>query len=271
MFVNNINPKLLEFGPFQVRYYGIIYAIGFTLLIYFLRYFSRKKYVNLDEEQINDLVFWMIIGIIVGARLFEVFVWYPGYYLKNPLEIPAVWHGGLSFHGGLVGAIIVVVWFCRKHNIKILRLMDLIVIPGALATGIGRLGNFTNSEIIGPPAPDLPWCVVFKKIDNVCRHPYQLYSMLKRFILFGVFFYILEKNIRKKDYKDGYIFWNFILWFGLGRFILDFYRLDIRYLGLSTGQWLSIVMVIVGLFVLITRYWFVKKSKNEKNEQKKEE
>lgn len=252
MFVNNINPTLLTLGPFEIRYYGIIYALGFVLIIYFLRYFTKKGYINLSEQQISDLVFWLVIGIVGGARIFEVLFWNPSYYFAHPLEIPAVWNGGLSFHGAVAGAIVVVYYFSKKYKINMLRLMDLLTIPAALGTALGRIGNFLNSELYGT-ATQLPWCVKFTKVDDLCRHPYQIYSFFMRTLLFGYLFYI-----NGKKHKDGYIFWNFIFWFGLVRFFLDFTRADELYLGISIGQWLSVVMVLIGGYALFKNYWKVK-------------
>lgn len=256
MIINNINPTLFNLGPFEIRYYGLIYALGFIIGIYLMRYFAQKGYIKLDNEQINDLFFWLIIGVVVGARFFEVFIWNPSYYFSNPGEILAVWHGGLSFHGAIVGGILAIYWFSKKSKIKMMKILDLLVIPAALATALGRIGNFLNSELYGP-VTNVPWCVNFKRIDDLCRHPYQLYSFIKRTIIFGILFFMNEKKHKTGNtkYKDGYIFWNFILLMGLGRFFLDFVRVDDLIYGLSTGQWLSLGMVIVSLIFLIKDFW----------------
>jgi len=195
MFVNNINPTLITLGQFQIRYYGLIYAFGFLLAILFLRYFARKGYVKLKDDEIYDLVFWLIIGIVVGARIFEVFIWNPGYYFANPGQMLAIWRGGLSFHGAFAGAIAAMYFFCKKHNLSFMRMADLIVIPAALAVALGRIGNFLNSELYGYPT-DVSWCVVFKRVDDICRHPYQLYSAIKRTLIFGILFYLNTKKHR---------------------------------------------------------------------------
>lgn len=268
MLINNLDPIFISLGPIEIRYYGLIYALGFLIGIFFFKYFAKKKILPLTDEKINDFFFWLIIGIVIGARIFEVFVWYPSYYLANPSKILAVWNGGLSFHGALLGGIIVTYYFTKKNNISFLRFLDLLVIPATLATALGRLGNFFNSELYGYQT-NLPWCVVFKKVDNLCRHPYQIYSFLKRTLIFGYLFYLLKAQIHdknkgnyKKNKTDGYIFWNFIFLMGLGRFLIDFTRVDKLYFGLSTGQWLSLSMAIIAFYFLITKYWKVKKIKN---------
>jgi len=248
MLVNNLNPIIFSIGSLEVRYYGVIYALGFVISYFFLKYFAKKGQINLTEEQISDILFYNILGVVIGARIFTVLFWDPSYYLANPLKIFAVWQGGLSFHGAVVGAILVTYYYAKKHKIPVMKLFDLIAIPAAIATALGRLGNYFNSELYGPRT-NAPWCIVFKRVDDACRHPYQLYSALKRTILFGILFFLNERK-----HKDGFIFWNFIFWFGLGRFIIDFWRVDQIYFGLSTGQWLSIAMILGGAYVLLRYY-----------------
>jgi len=246
MFYHNINPTLITIGPFEVRYYGIIYALGFLVSLAWLMRVKNKLGMNKDD--VYDYVFYVAIGIIVGARAFEVLIWHPTYYFSNPEEIIAIWHGGLSFHGGLVGAVIVSWLFCKFRGIKLMRLADAVVIPATLMLAFGRIANFINGELYGT-VTKLPWCVKFPGVSG-CRHPVQLYGAIKRFIVFGIIVWL-----NKKKHKDGFIFWNFVALFGIGRLLIDFVREDPRFFGLSTGQWLSFVMFAIAVYVLWKSYW----------------
>ncbi|MBR9691612.1 prolipoprotein diacylglyceryl transferase, partial [Candidatus Woesearchaeota archaeon] len=209
---------------------------------------KKKQELKLTKKDVESFILYIILGVILGARLFEVLIWNPVYYFSNPLEIFAVWKGGLSLHGGLAGAALVLYFFCKKYNIKFLKLADILVLPGLFALAVGRIANFINAELVGT-VTNAGWCVKFPGYEG-CRHPVQLYASAGRFILLG--YLAALKNIKK--FKDGFLFWNFILFMGIGRFITDFLRDDPRVLGLSMGQYLSIVMVIVAGYVLIKYY-----------------
>lgn len=251
MWVHNINPTLLELGPFQIRWYGIIFVLGFIIAFLVLLKAAEKKNIqNFQKEDAYNLLLWLIVGIILGSRLFEILFYNPIYYLRNPSEIIAVWHGGLSFHGGLVGAVIVGLIYSRKKKIKFYDLADLLAIPAAIALAFGRIGNFINGELWGTKT-NLPWCVSFPEAEG-CRHPYQLYESAKNFIVFLVLL-----ALSKKQRKPGFIFWHFILLYAVGRFLLDFYRVgEFYFLGIQTGQWLCIAMIIAaGIFIVKERYY----------------
>jgi phosphatidylglycerol:prolipoprotein diacylglycerol transferase len=261
MFVNNINPVLVTLGPFSIRYYGLIYALGFLMAYLFLRYQITHKKLKMTLEQLDGFLLWLVIGVVVGARIFEIIFYEPAYYFSNPLEMLMIWHGGLSFHGGLVGAVIVVLILCKKYNIEFYDLADMLVIPAALALALGRIANFINSEHYGrittPEAT--PWCVIYTKIDQYCRHPSQLYESLKNLIIFGTL--SVYSHYKTKKYKKGTIFWLFVLMYGILRFLVNFYRDDILYYGLSMGQWLCVVMIIVSVYFLIFKIKVFKPSK----------
>src|SRR3989344_1277844 len=243
----NVNPILLSFWNLEIRYYGLIYVIGFLLTFFYLNYLRKKQKLELSLNQINDLLFYLIVGVILGARIFEVLFWNPGYYFSNPLEILAIWNGGLSFHGGLIGVIFAALIFCKKNNFNVLRLLDILVIPGVFSLALGRIGNLFNSEIPGT-ITNVSWCFNFQNTEG-CRHPYQIYAALKRFLVFGI---LLILN--KKEHKNGYIFFMGIFLLAIGRFILDFFREDLRYLGLSIGQYFSVAIVVVTAYILLKYY-----------------
>ncbi len=246
--INNINPTLLKLGFLEIRYYGLVYVLGAIVGLLVLQYYRKKGKIELSKDEVWDLVFWLMVGLVVGARVFEIVFWQPGYYLGNPLEIFKVWKGGMSFHGGMVGLITAGYLFSRKKRVNFWKLADIIAIPAILVAGLGRLANFTNSEFYGS-ASNMPWCVVFKKIDEVCRHPYQFYAALQRWLVGGVLAWIFLK-----DRKPGFIFWLLILFEGVGRILVDTVRVEAKFLFLSMGQWLSAVMVVVALVVLIKGY-----------------
>ncbi|MBW2975140.1 prolipoprotein diacylglyceryl transferase [Candidatus Woesearchaeota archaeon] len=245
MFYHNINPVLLRFGPFEVRYYGIIFALGFILAYFFISFLAEKKALDLEKDDVWDLLFYLVIGTVLGARLFEVLVYNLPYYLKNPFEIIAVWHGGLSFHGGLIGAVIAGYLYSRKKKISFYDLADIVVIPLAFGLFLGRIGNFLNGELVGR-ITNLPWCVKFKNYDG-CRHPSQLYESLKNLMIFSVLWFIKDKRLKK-----GMMFWSFVIMYSVLRFFIGFFRApdaQIGFiLGLTMGQWLNMVMFGVGVY-----------------------
>lgn len=246
MFVHNLEPVLFSLGPFEIRYYGLVYLIGALLVYLVLR--KYKEELKVKVEDIDNFLLYTIILMLVFARLFHILFWGDGYYLANPGEILKIWKGGISFHGGLVGIIIAAVYFTRKHKVSLLRFADLLTLPFLFTHGLGRIANFVNAEIVGT-ITSVPWCVEFPFFEG-CRHPVQLYAAVGRFALFGLLLYLF-----KKKQKDGLIFWLFLLLTGIGRFLLDFIRTDARFLGLSNGQYLSIVLVLVSSYYLHKLYY----------------
>jgi len=248
MFYNNIDPTLLRLGPLEIRYYGIIYALGFVLAYFFITYLARQRELKLTKEDILDLLFYLLIGTVIGARLFEIIIYNPSYYIKNPLNTIAIWHGGLSFHGGLVGAIIAALIYCKKKKVQFYDLADIVVIPLAFGLFMGRIANFINGELVGR-ITDLPWCVKFKHYES-CRHPSQLYESLKNLFIFSTLWLIKDKKLKK-----GTLFWTFIIMYSTLRFAIEFVRApdpQIGFiLGLTMGQWLNIVMFMIGIYFFV--------------------
>ena len=246
MFVHNINPVLVSLGPFEIRYYGLVFVIGFLLAYYFLN--KKREELGIEKKDVENFLLYLILGTIIGARLFHIFLWEPGYYLSNPSQLLAVWRGGLSLHGGLVGVIAVTYYFSKKHKIKLMKLADVLTLPALFGLALGRFANFMIGVIVGI-VTIVRWCVEFPNYSG-CRHPVQLYGAIGRFLLFG---YLLDV-MKHKKFKDGFIFWMFIFFMGIGRFVVDFLREDPRVLGLSMGQYLSLIMALVGGYVLWKYY-----------------
>ena len=251
MYVWDLNPVAVQIGPFAIHWYGIVYAIGFLVAWWMLRQAADKQLIpNLDRKSAEDYIFLLVMGSIIMARLFYVFVYNPGYYFRHLSEVIAVWQGGLSIHGGLVGAVLVTYYWCKKHNIRFYHIADLLVVPLALFLGLGRITNFVNGELWGT-VTNVPWCVEFPRAEG-CRHPSQLYEAAYSFVLFGV---LLWMQARKR-LREGLLFWTFIGLYGLFRFLTTFFRepdpTDPVLLGLAIGQWLSLAMVGIAGYVIHT-------------------
>ncbi len=248
MFIHNINPTLLSLGPLEIRWYGISYVLGFFLAIGWLYYLKKKGKLELSQDQIWDFMFWLMVGVLIGSRVFEVF-WEPAYYLSNPLNFFKFWQGGMSFHGGFVGIVAAAYIYCKKYKLHFWKLADAMSIPTLFALALGRLANFANAELVGRLFNG-KWCIDYSQnqylanLPDGCRHPSTLYAAGKRFIVTGWLFLLTFW----KQFKPGFIFWNFVFWEGLGRIIVDFYREDTLYYGFSLGQWFSLVMVAIATY-----------------------
>ncbi len=252
MYVHNLTPILLKLGPLEIRYYGLMYVLGFLFVYFVLNYFSKKKLFPLSKEDIADLMSYLIVGIIVFARLFYVFVYNFSYYFSEPLKIFAIWEGGLSFHGGLIGAVLAALYYCKKKNLNFYDLADFVVIPLGVALFFGRIGNFINGELYGR-ITNVPWAVKFPGAEGF-RHPSQLYEAGKNLIIFAVQWPLKDKSLPK-----GFRFWLFVLMYSSMRFAVEFFRepdTQIGFIfGFTLGQWINVVMFAIGLvfFVRVNR------------------
>ena len=255
MFIHNIDPALFSIGPFQIMYYGLFYAIGFIMAYFLISYLAKKKELPLTKDDVADYILYVLVGTVLGARIFYVLFYNLPSYLSSPAEIIAVWHGGLSFHGGLIGAIIAGLYFCRKKKISFYELADITVIPLALGLALGRIGNFINGELVGR-ITNISWCIDYSQnqfipeIPEGCRHPSQIYASFKNLIIFFALLLIKEKNLPK-----GFMFWLFVVMYSTLRFIVEFFRQPDKELGfilgsLTMGQILSILMFAIGLFFI---------------------
>ncbi len=255
MFYHNINPALIEFGPFQIRYYGLFYALGFLIAYFLIYYLAKRKGMKLTRDDVADFLFYQIIGVVLGARFGYVLFYNLSFYFKNPFEVIALWHGGLSFHGGLIGAIIATYLFCRKKKIDFYDIADIVVVPVALALALGRIGNFMNGELYGR-ITDVSWCIDYSKnkfIENLpsgCRHPSQIYESLKNLIIFSVLWSIKDKKLPR-----GFMFWAFVALYGLLRTIVEFFRQPDGQIGFifgyfTMGQFLSFPIFLLGIYMM---------------------
>jgi phosphatidylglycerol:prolipoprotein diacylglycerol transferase len=245
MFINNIDPTLFKLGIFEIRLYGIVYVLGFLLVYYFLH--KKKDELGIKKEQIDNLIIALFIGLLIGARIFHFLFSEPSFFIKNPLELFRIWHGGMSFFGALIGCFIASVGYLNRIKLDWKKFADLIVIAATIALIFGRIANYMNSELVGTVS-NLPWCVVFTAVDDLCRHPYQIYASLSHALLLVI---LLVVN-KIKNRKDGAVFAAFIIGYSILRFITDFFRDEsFRLFGLSSWQYICVTTFVVGLVLLI--------------------
>lgn len=252
MFYHNISPVLLRLGSLEIRYYGLMYLVSFLIVYFMLKYLAKKRKLKLKPEDIDEISLYTVLSIILGARIFYILVYNLKFYLSNPFEMIAIWHGGLSFHGGLIGGVIFIYFYCKKKNIDLYTLLDLLAIPFGLALMLGRIGNFINGELYGR-ITDLPWAVKFNGVEGP-RHPSQLYEASKNLLIF-----IVMWNLKDKKLPKGFLFWLFIVMYSVLRFFIEFVREPDPQLGfffsfLTMGQILNIIMFVVGLVFLFRQY-----------------
>ncbi|MFC1859018.1 prolipoprotein diacylglyceryl transferase [Thermodesulfobacteriota bacterium] len=252
----NIHPDILRIGPLHIRWYGLMYVLGFLSTYFLIQRQKRSKEVGLVDSMAQDLVVYLAVGLIIGARIgYVIFYQYAEYlyYLTHPLEIIAVWHGGMSFHGGLIGTLVAGWLFCRRNKLPFWAVADSVIVTAPVGLAFGRIGNFINGELFGRIS-QVAWAMVFPDGGPLPRHPSQLYeAFLEGFILFGILWFL-----RKKDFKDGMMVVFFLGFYGSFRFFIEFFREPDPQIGLflsvfSMGQALCAVMILsavaLGIYV----------------------
>jgi len=258
MFINNFDPVAIQFFSLEIRWYSLAYIFG-ILIGWFL---SKKVFItNLRiNEKFDDFLTYVILGIIVGGRLGYVIFYNFDYYIFNFFDIFKIWQGGMSFHGGLVGVILVGFWFAKKNNHNPLQYLDIVALVAPLGIFFGRLANFMNSELYGIETK-VPWAVKFIKIDNFYRHPSQLYeAFFEGLVLFLILVYFRYKDFIK---IPGFISGLFLFFYSIFRFIIEFFRIPDEQLGylflnLTMGQLFSLIFLFIGIYLVITKYEFKK-------------
>lgn len=260
-----IDPVAFSLGPLSVHWYGLTYLLAFGLFLFLghrrLRhepYASASGAAAWKRSDVEDVLFYGVIGVVIGGRLGYCLFYKPAYYLSNPLEIFYVWQGGMSFHGGLLGVIVAMFWLARVRKKHWLAVADFVApcVPTGLAAG--RLGNFINGELWGRVAdPTLPWAMVFRGAGDAPRHPSQLYQLF----LEGLLLFVLLWLYARKPRRLGEVSAAFLVGYGSLRFVAEFFREPDSFLGLlalnmSMGQWLGLPMVAggVGLWLWAQRH-----------------
>jgi phosphatidylglycerol:prolipoprotein diacylglycerol transferase len=254
----SIDPTIVKLGPLQIRWYGVMYILGFIASYYLVRYQIRKKRLDIDINMVNDLFLFLIIGLIIGARLGYVIFYNIAFYLSHPLKLFALWEGGMSFHGGLIGVVFFGLIYVKKHRVSFWEFADLIIVTAPIGLGLGRLGNFLNAELYGK-VTTLPWGMIFPSGGDLPRHPSQLYELF----LEGIFLFTIMWWIKDFLFKKGTLFCLFLFLYSIFRFFVEFFRQPDPQLGLvfsfmTMGQILSVLTGIGGLVLFYLR------PKNEK-------
>ena len=253
MFINNFDPVAFQVFSLEIRWYSLAYIVGLVL-----GWIYCNKILIKDEDKkklFDEYISYIIIGIILGGRLGYVFIYNPSYYLENFNEIPMIWNGGMSFHGAVLGIIFATIIFCKKNNQNIFYYLDLISLSAPIGIFLGRISNFINSELYGRET-DIIWSVKFLQIDNLYRHPSQIYEAIFEGV---VLFILLNFFHRKLIKKNGLISSLFIIYYSFFRFFVEFTREPDAHIGLlifsmSIGQIISIIFFITGTFLFYKNY-----------------
>ncbi|MBT3145521.1 prolipoprotein diacylglyceryl transferase [Neptunomonas phycophila] len=256
MWVHDIDPIALDLGFIQIHWYGLMYLIGFAAAWGLGSWRAKQPGSGWTEEQISDLIFWGALGVVIGGRFGYVLFYNFDQFLANPLWLFAVWEGGMSFHGGLLGVLVVLALFARRYHKTFFEIGDFVAPLVPIGLGAGRVGNFIGGELWGRAA-DVPWAVIFPRTgDNVARHPSQLYeAALEGLVMFAVLWWYTSKP-KPRAAASGL----FLLLYGLFRSFVEFFREPDAHIGylafgwLTEGQLLSFPMIVVGIVIIIWAY-----------------
>ena len=257
MFINNFDPVAIQFFSIEIRWYSLAYIFGILIgWLYCKKILIKDKNIS---KLFDDLISYLIIGIILGGRLGYVIFYNLKYFSSNQIEILMIWQGGMSFHGGLLGVLVSTIIYAKKHNVNKFIFLDLIAGSAPIGIFLGRIANFVNSELYGRET-DILWSVIFTEIDNITRHPSQIYeALLEGVILFFILFFFIKKNYLL---KPGLISSLFLIFYSLFRFLVEFFRVPDEqvgfiYLNLTIGQIISLIFLSFGFYL-----FFIKKNEN---------
>jgi prolipoprotein diacylglyceryl transferase len=257
----NVDPEIFSIGELSIRWYGLMFAMAF--LSGYLVFTKALKIDRLDAEMLDQLLIYIALGTIIGARLGHCFFYEPEYYLNNPLEILKIWRGGLASHGAAIGIVLTLWLYIRKHKLSFLWLMDRLVIVVPLSGAFIRIGNLFNSEIYGR-ATELPWGFVFVRdmvrdpstgeiLPNLPSHPTQIYEAFSYILIFVILFILYRK--KKDEIRDGLLFGIFLILLFTARFFIEFIKNDqVSFeagMLFNMGQWLSLPFIIIGAALII--------------------
>ncbi len=257
----HIDPVIISIGPLKIRWYGLMYVLGFIATYLLVRYQASRFRWQAMLDHLDNLNLALILGVILGGRLGYVLFYNLGYYLRHPLEILATWEGGMSFHGGCIGVVAAGLWYCRRHELDFWKAADLYVVTVPIGLGLGRIGNFINGELFGR-VTDLPWGMVFPAAGPLPRHPSQLYEAALEGVLLFVILWSLRtrpwSGERARRWPHGAMLALFLILYGVLRFLVEFVRqpdpqLGTLALGLTMGQFLSSAMILAGVLLWLWR------------------
>jgi phosphatidylglycerol:prolipoprotein diacylglycerol transferase len=250
------NPIAIELGPLAVRWYGLMYLAGFVAFLWLgKRRAAVQSWHGINGQDLDDLLFYGVLGVVLGGRLGQVLFYEPGYYLSHPAEILAVWKGGMAFHGGFLGVLVAMALWARKTGRTFFQVTDFIAPLVPLGLMAGRIGNFINGELWGRVAdPTLPWVMIFPQVDRLPRHPSPLYQAAGEGLLLFIILWLFSARQRAPRQVSG----MFLIGYGVLRFVAEYFREpDHGIFGLSytvsMGQWLSLPMVLAGFWFLLRK------------------
>ena len=249
-FIWNVDPAIFILGPIEIRWYGLFFALGFLLGFQIMMQFYRREQREL--ENLSELCLYLMLGTIIGARLGHVLLYQPDYFLSHPWEILMIWQGGLASHGGFAGVLISLYLYLKKHrDMSFIELADRLAIPCLLAAALIRVGNFFNSEILGTPS-DLPWAIVFARVDNIPRHPAMLYEAAAYFVVFCVLYVAYWKTAIMQF--PGRVLGTTLATCFLARFLIEFVKENQvpfeNRMPLNMGQLMSIPFILAGVYLI---------------------
>lgn len=249
------DPVALAIGPLKIHWYGLMYVIGFLGFLIIGKMRSKANNTAMNPDRVDDMMFWGAIGVVVGGRVGYMLFYNLKGFLSDPLSIFQVWDGGMSFHGGLLGVILAMLLLARRWNMSFFQVSDFVAPLVPIGLGAGRLGNFINAELWGRTT-DVPWGVVFPNVDQLVRHPSQLYQAF----LEGLVLFLVLNWFRKLSPPVGAISGLFMIGYGLARILVEFFREPDAHIGylawgwLTEGQLLSVPMVLAGMVVMWIAY-----------------
>ena len=253
-----MHPILFEFGPIQIRFYGLMYVIAILAGSFLIKREVRRKDIKLTEDDVMNFVLWSALGGIIGARIYYVaFNW--DYYSANLREVPAVWHGGLAIHGGLIGGILIAYLYLKRRGISFWRMADSVAPAIILGQAFGRFGNFMNGDAHGRPTV-MSWGIVFppesiagREFPNIPLHPTMLYEMTINISIFLILWF----GLRNREHKNGFIFAAYLMLYSLGRFVVESFRADSLMMGpIRAAQAVSLTLTAAALFAILKgRLW----------------
>jgi len=255
MYIHELNPIAFSLFNFKIYWYSLSYLFGFIFSYFYVKLILNKDFVNISFKIFEDFLGWAVIGVVIGGRMGYVIFYNLNFYLDNPIEILKIWQGGMSFHGGLIGVIFASIFFAKKNNQNPFLYMDIVALVAPVGLFFGRIANFINSELYGT-ITNVPWAVIFVQIDNLPRHPSQLYEAL----LEGLFLFLLLIYFKNKfSNKPGVISGLFLIIYSFFRFIVEFYRVPDEQLGyiflnLTMGQVVSLIFILSGVILFYLKY-----------------
>ena len=253
------DPIALSLGPLKIHWYGLMYLLAFVQFIVLGRIRAAQPHMaaaGWKKDDLDDMLFFGVLGVVLGGRLGEVLFYNPSYYFSNPLEIIAIWKGGMSFHGGFLGVLFAMWLWARRRERRLVDVYDFIAPLVPLGYAAGRIGNFINAELPGRVASaDLPWAMVWPNVDALPRHPSPIYQALVDGVLLFIILWLYARKQRPPQAVGG----MFVMLYGIARFFTEYFRspdYEVNMLGLaiSAGQMLSVPMIVAGACMLLLSY-----------------